>query len=73
MTEPIKVVDQSVTSYHILLLNNKIGGDKLSLDDHFQQITYLAKQAKWKSERDRWLKDLRRELYIDERGLSAMP
>ena len=67
------MVDQSVTSYHILLLNDRAGGDKLSLDDHFQQITYLAKQAKWNQERERWLKDLRHELYIDERGLDAMP
>lgn len=73
MTEPIKVVDQSATSYHIMRLNGRTGGDKLSLDDHFQQITYLAKQAKWNRERERWLKDLRRELYIDERGLDAMP
>ena len=73
MTEPIRVVDQSITSYHILLLNDRAGGDKLSLDDHFQQITYLAKQAKWNRERERWLKDLRHELYIDERGLDAMP
>ncbi len=73
MTEPIKVVDQNVTSYHIMMLNDRTGGDKLSLDDHFQQITYLAKQAKWNRERDRWLKDLRRELYIDERGLDALP
>lgn len=73
LTEPIKVVDQSATSYHIMMLNSRTGGDKLSLDDHFQQITYLAKQAKWNRERDRWLKDLRRELYIDERGLDALP
>lgn len=73
MTEPIKVVDQSATSYHIMRLNGRTGGDKLSLDDHFQQITYLAKQAKWNRKRERWLKDLRRELYIDERGLDAMP
>ncbi len=73
MTVPIRVVDQSVTSYHVLLLNGRTGGDKLSLEDHFQQITYLAKQAKWDRERERWLKDLRHELYIDERGLSAMP
>ena len=73
MTEPIKVVDQGATSYHIMLLNGRTGGDKLSLDEHFQQITYLAKQAKWNRERERWLNDLRRELYIDERGLDAMP
>ncbi len=73
MTEPIKVVDQSATSYHIMRLNGRTGGDKFTLDDHFQQITYLAKQAKWNRERERWLKDLRRELYIDERGLDAMP
>ena len=73
MTEPIKVVDQSATSYHIMRLNDRAGGDKLTLDDHFQEITYLAKQAKWNRERERWLQDLRRELYIDERGLDAMP
>ena len=73
MTEPIKVVDQSATSYHIMRLNGRTGGEKLSLDDHFQQITILAKQAKWNRERERWLKDLRRELYIDERGLDTMP
>ncbi len=73
MTEPIKVVDQNATSYHIMRLNGRTGGDKLSLDDHFQQITYLAKQAKWNTERERWLKDLRRELYIDERGLDSTP
>ena len=73
MTEPIKVVDQGATSYHIMRLNGSTGGDKLSLDEHFQQITYLAKQAKWNRERERWLNDLRRELYIDERGLDAMP
>ncbi len=73
MSEPIKVVDQNVTSYHILLLNGRTGGDKFSLEDQFQQITYLAKQAKWNQERERWLKDLRYELYIDERGLDAMP
>ncbi len=73
MTEPIKVVDQGATSYHIMRLNGKAGGEKLSLDDHFQQITYLAKQAKWNRERERWLKDLRHELYIDERGLDALP
>ena len=73
MTEPIKVVDQNATSYHIMRLNGRTGGDKFTLDDHFQQITHLAKQAKWNRERERWLKDLRRELYIDERGLDAMP
>lgn len=73
MTEPIKVVDQGVTSYHVLLLNARSGGDKFSMDDHFQQITVLAKQAKWNRERARWLKDLRNEVYIDERGLFAMP
>ena len=73
MTEPIKVVDQSVTSYHVMMLNGRTGGDKLTLDDHFQHITTLARQAKWNRERARWLKDLRRELYIDERGLTAMP
>lgn len=73
MTEPIRVVDQGAVSYHIMMLNGRTGGEKLSLDDHFQQITYLAKQAKWNRERDRWLKDLRRELYIDERGLDALP
>ena len=73
MTEPIKVVDQGISSYHIMMLNDRIGGDKLTLDEHFQQITYLAKQAKWNQERERWLADLRRELYIDERGLEALP
>ena len=73
MTEPIKVVDQGNSSYHIMMLNGRTGGDKLSLDDHFQQITYLAKQAKWNRERERWLGDLRRELYIDERDLEALP
>ena len=73
MTEPIKVVDQGTSSYHIMMLNDRIGGDKLTLDEHFQQITYLAKQAKWNQERERWLGDLRRELYIDERGLEALP
>ena len=73
MTEPIKVVDQGTSSYHIMMLNDRTGGDKLTLDEHFQQITYLAKQAKWNQERERWLGDLRRELYIDERGLEALP
>tara|TARA_B100000029_G_scaffold516824_1_gene635362 strand:- start:81049 stop:82365 length:1317 start_codon:yes stop_codon:yes gene_type:complete len=73
ITEPIRVVDQDLTSYHILLLNNRTGGDKLSLEDDFQQITYLAKQAKWNRERARWLRDLRRELYIEERDLIGMP
>ena len=73
MTEPIKVVDQGTSSYHIMMLNDRSGGDKLTLDEHFQQITYLAKQAKWNRERERWLGDLRRELYIDERGLEALP
>ena len=73
ITEPIRVVDQDLTSYHILLLNNRTGGDKLSLEDNFQQITYLAKQAKWNRERARWLRDLRRELYIEERDLIGMP
>ena len=73
LTEPIKVEDQSAVSYHIMMLNGRTGGDKLSLDDHFQQITILAKQAKWNTERERWLKDLRHELYIDERGLDALP
>ena len=73
MTEPIKVVDQGAVSYHIMMLNGRTGGEKLSLDDQFQQITYLAKQAKWNRERERWIEDLRRELYIDERGLDALP
>ncbi len=73
MTEPIGVVDQGNSSYHIMMLNDRTGGDKLTLDEHFQQITYLAKQAKWNRERERWLGDLRRELYIDERGLEALP
>ena len=73
MTEPIKVVDQGTSSYHIMMLNDRTGGDKLTLDEHFQQITYLAKQAKWNRERERWLGDLRRELYIDERGLETLP
>lgn len=73
MTEPIRVVDQGAVSYHIMMLNGRTGGGKFTLDDHFQQITYLAKQAKWNRERERWLGDLRRELYIDERGLAAMP
>lgn len=73
MTEPIRVVDQDNISYHIMMLNDRTGGDKLTLDEHFQQITYLAKQAKWNRERERWLGDLRHELYIDERGLEALP
>jgi len=73
MTEPIRVVDQDNISYHIMMLNDRSGGDKLTLDEHFQQITYLAKQAKWNRERERWLGDLRRELYIDERGLEPLP
>ncbi|MCY3772833.1 MAG: peptidylprolyl isomerase [Gemmatimonadetes bacterium] len=73
MTEPIKVVDQGAVSYHIMMLNGRTGGEKLSLDDQFQQITYLARQAKWNRERERWIEDLRRELYIDERGLDALP
>ena len=73
MTEPIKVVDQGAVSYHVMMLNGRSGGNKLSLDDHFQQITVLARQAKWKRERERWLIDLRHELYIDERALDALP
>ncbi len=73
LTEPIRVVDQDNISYHIMMLNDRTGGDKLTLDEHFQQITYLAKQAKWNRERERWLGDLRHELYIDERGLEALP
>ncbi|MXY98348.1 MAG: hypothetical protein F4Z29_11530, partial [Gemmatimonadetes bacterium] len=73
MTEPIKVVDQRTVSYHIMRLNNRNGGDKYNLDDHFQEITNMAKFAKWNEERERWLNDLRRELYIDERGLDALP
>ena len=73
MTEPIKVVDQGAVSYHIMRLNDRTGGDKYTLDDHFQEITNLAKFAKWSEERERWLKDLRRELYIDERGLDTQP
>ncbi len=73
MTEPIRVVDQDNISYHIMMLNDRTGGDKLTLDEHFQQITYLAKQAKWNRERERWLGDLKRELYIDERGVEAPP
>lgn len=73
MTEPIKVEDQGAVSYHIMRLNDRTGGDKYTLDDHFQEITNLAKFAKWSEERERWLKDLRRELYIDERGLDTLP
>ena len=73
ITEPIRVVDQGTVSYHIMMLNGRTGGDRFTLDDHFQQITYLAKQAKWSRERERWLGDLRRELYIDERGLDTPP
>lgn len=73
MTEPIRVVDQGAVSYHVMMLNSRTGGDKLTLEDHFQQITYLAKQAKWNRERERWLGDLRRELYIDKRSLDARP
>ena len=73
MTEPIKVVDQGAVSYHVMMLNGRTGGDKFTLEDHFQQITYLAKQAKWNRERERWLEDLKHEVYIDERDLEALP
>ena len=73
ISPPIKVVDQNSTTFHLVLLKERIGGGKLSLEEDFQQLTMLAKQNKWDEVRRRWLADLRQEVHIDKRGFNPTP
>lgn len=68
ISEPIKIEDAGNT-YHLLRLEARSGGHKLTLEKDWDDIALLAKQRKWNTERRRWLDDLRMQVYIDERGL----
>ena len=69
MSLPVKIQDNSEDSYHLLRVNKRAGGGKLTLKDDYETLTNLAKQEKWNGERRRWLSDLRTDLHIEERGL----
>ena len=56
-----------------MMLTKRVGGEKLTLEDDFQQLTNLAKQNKWNDVRRRWLADLRQDVHIDNRGFDPDP
>lgn len=70
MSAPVKIQDNSEDSYHILRVNKRTGGGKLTLKDDYETLTNMAKQEKWNAERRRWLSDMRADLHIEERGLN---
>ncbi|HIG47617.1 MAG TPA: hypothetical protein EYQ20_14740 [candidate division Zixibacteria bacterium] len=73
VSPPIKVADQNSATFHLMLLTKRIGGEKLTLEDDFQQLTNLTKQNKWNEVRRRWLTDLRQDVHIDNRGFNPDP
>ena len=73
VSPPIKVADQNSATFHLMLLTKRVGGEKLTLEDDFQQLTNLAKQNKWNEVRRRWLADLRQDVHIDNRGFNPDP
>ncbi|MEE2993905.1 MAG: peptidylprolyl isomerase [Gemmatimonadota bacterium] len=73
VSPPIKVADQNSATFHLMMLTKRVGGEKLTLEDDFQQLTNLAKQNKWKEVRRRWLADLRQDVHIDNRGFDPDP
>ena len=73
VSPPIKVADQNSATFHLMMLTKRVGGEKLTLEDDFQQLTNLAKQNKWNEVRRRWLADLRQDVHIDNRGFDPDP
>ena len=73
VSPPIKVADQNSATFHLMMLTKRVGGEKLTLEDDFQQLTNLAKQNKWNDVRRRWLADLRQDVHIDNRGFDPDP
>ena len=73
VSPPIKVADQNSATFHLMTLTKRVGGEKLTLEDDFQQLTNLAKQNKWNEVRRRWLADLRQDVHIDNRGFDPDP
>lgn len=72
ISEPVKVDEQTVEdTYHLLRLDGRSGGSKMTLEEDWDAIALLAKEYKWQGLRNRWLVDLRQEIYIDERGLDS--
>ena len=73
VSPPIKVADQNSATFHLMMLTKRVGGEKLTLEDDFQQLTNLTKQNKWNEVRRRWLADLRQDVHIDNRGFDPDP
>jgi peptidyl-prolyl cis-trans isomerase SurA len=68
LSAPIRVEDAEPT-LHLIRLDSKSGGHKLTLEKDFEEISILARQHKWRQERERWMSDLKRNLHIDIRGI----
>jgi peptidyl-prolyl cis-trans isomerase SurA len=70
ITPPIKIEDSNEPTIHLIRLDARTGGHTPTLEHDYEEVANLARQYKWRAERQRWLSDLRNELYIDERGFN---
>lgn len=63
ITQPIKVTTQSTSGYQIVYLSRRIPAHKLSLETDYKRIEIFASNYKRNIEYQKWLEEIREELY----------
>lgn len=67
ISDPATVVAGTVTGYHIVQVKRRIPEHRMNLQDDWKRIEQLATTFKRNQEYQRWLRDLRNEIYWDVR------
>lgn len=67
ISAPVSVVTGSVTGYHIVYVKRRIAEHAMNLEDDWKRVDQLATTLKKNQIYQKWLKDLREEIYWDVR------
>jgi peptidyl-prolyl cis-trans isomerase SurA len=65
--DPVEVAVGTATGYHIIQVKQRIPGHAMNLQDDWKRIEQLATGYKRNAEYQKWLKDLRGQIYWDVR------
>ena len=67
ISDPVEVATGSSTGYHIIYMKQRIPGHAMNLQDDWKRIEQLATGFKRNAEYQKWLKELRAEIYWNVR------
>lgn len=67
VTDPLEIEYGTARGFHIVLLKRRITEHKINLTDDWKRVEQLATAFKRNQEYQKWIKELREEIYVDVR------